>query len=73
MSSEDDNEDSFEIRPIRWRSGICDEYFESLDRKAEKLMSKKAKRQTVKRNMGPFSTRSLPKDFPESLDWAIIK
>ena len=40
MSSEEDMDDHFEVRPLRWRSAECDTLFEQLDNKLEKLSSK---------------------------------
>ncbi|XP_066930826.1 uncharacterized protein [Clytia hemisphaerica] len=74
MSSEedrsDDDGDHFETRPLRWRSVECDKQFDILDKKAFQMMSKRARRQTVVRKMGPFSCRQPP-NITEHNSWAI--
>ena len=52
MSSEEDMDDYFEVRPLQWRSAECDTLFEQLDNKLEKLSSNKSKRQSLKRKTG---------------------
>ena len=59
MSSEDELDESFEVRPLRWRSQKCDSLFEELDRKYKERQSKKSINQTVKRTIGPFSDRPV--------------
>lgn len=71
MSSEDENEDGFEIRPLRWRSKACDAIFEKLDVSSKSSMSAKARRQTVKRTMGPFSGRGMPSSIGDDDMWAV--
>jgi len=73
MSSEEDKEDHFEVRPLQWRSAQCDTYFEQLDTKIEQTSSKKAKRQTIKRKVGPWSGRGAPNELKVSQAWAVRK
>ncbi|XP_066913073.1 uncharacterized protein [Clytia hemisphaerica] len=74
MSSEEDKSDGevdhFETRPLRWRSLECDRHFEMLDKTAIRKMSSKARRQTVIRKMGPYSSRPAPQ-CTEQNSWAI--
>lgn len=72
MSSEEERDDDFEVRPIRWRSQACDNLFQELDKTGESLMSPKARRQTSKRTMGPFSSRECP-EVSSPTKWAVTK
>ena len=72
ISSEDERDDDFELRPLRWRSEACDNLFAELDKTAESLMTPKARRQTTKRSMGPYSSRGSPK-VSSPTRWAVKK
>ena len=72
MSSEEERDDNFEIRPLRWRSQACDELFKELDETGKTLMTSKARRQTSIRTMGPFSSRASPQVEPQ-IRWAVKK
>ena len=69
MSSEDEREDDFEVRPLRWRSEACDKLFDELDKTGDSLPPK-ARRQTSKRSMGPFSSRESHK-VSSPTKWAV--
>ena len=70
MSSEDETDDGYEIRPLRFRSQRCNDLLEKLDEKSKSLSSTKARKQTAKRTMGSFSQRAAP-DLGAGNDWAI--
>ena len=61
ISSEDSEEDgSFLIRPLPWRSEKVDKFIYSLDQKLNKKRSKKSKMMTFGRKAGPESHRAKP-------------
>ena len=72
MSSEDELDGSFEVRPLRWRSQKCDSLFDDLDSKYKEGRSKKSQNQTSKRTIGSFSDRPMPY-VPHDNAWAIKK
>jgi len=74
MSSEEDEPDgSFSVRPLRWRSTMCDDMFERLDQKTKDKMSANSRRQTVSRKIGLISGRGMPRKLPDKTEWAVRK
>ena len=61
LSSEDSDEDgSFIIHPLPWRSRKVDNILRSLDRKVDRKKSKRSKLMTFHRNEGSISSRPKP-------------
>ena len=73
MSSENEEEDGFSVRPLPWRSSKCDEIFEQLDQKLRSIKSARSKRQTLKRKIGEISRRPRPTGVKEDCLWALRK
>ena len=74
MSSEDEEEDgTFSVRPLRWRSAVMDQYVSELDDKIKATKSKKAARQTVQRKLGEMSVRPVPTQVSAECRWAVRK
>lgn len=73
MSSEESGkEDSEEVNIVMelpWRSGIIDEFFQSLDSQLTLEKSAQAKRQRKRRIKGASSTRPEPSSVPR---WALL-
>ena len=56
MSSEDEEEDgTFSVRPLPWRTQIFDTIIEELDAKTKNTATKKSLLQTRKRKVGELS------------------
>ena len=70
MSSEEERDDCYEVRPLQWRTNECDDVFKVLDKTSWSLMTPKARRQTGKQEFGPFSSRRAP-EITQETDWAI--
>lgn len=63
ISSEDSEDDgSFLIRPLPWRSEKVTSFFCNLDKKQDKKKSHRSKIMTFERKTGPPSQRSKPLD-----------
>lgn len=60
----------FLSRPLDWRSAEVKTYFESLDRKVDRLRSQRAKEMCRVRRVGPPSSRPCPPDLPA---WATME
>ena len=61
ISSEDSEDDgSFLVRPLPWRSEKVTNFFCGLAKKQDKKKSRKSKIMTFERKTGPFSQRSKP-------------
>lgn len=61
MSSEESEEDgSFSVRPLPWRSEKATHFLKSLDNKIEKKKTKKSQIMTLKRSTGISSDRHVP-------------
>ena len=68
-SNDEDEEDStFVIRPLLWRSDKVNALFASLDSKFNKNQSKKSAMMTIHRSKGLPSDRTRPTRVP---DWAL--
>lgn len=77
MSSEDSASDSgedsgrkFVTRPLPWRSDVVKEYLTSLDRKADRRRTSRAREMMVERIVWEPSIRPPPESFPE---WAVTE
>lgn len=63
MSSEEsDEEGSFAVKPLPWRSDRTTKFLKTLDSKAEKKKSRKSQSMTFARSTGPISDRPKPAD-----------
>lgn len=74
MSSEEeeDEDGSFEVRPLPWRSEFFDSVMKELDAKTRSLQPKKSKRQTVLRKVGDHSKRPPPENIDREVNgWTI--
>lgn len=73
ISSEDsDNDGSFTVRPLPWRSDTANELHYSLDKKHVKRLSVKSRRMTSDRQRGLASDRAMPD--PKTLPtWCLKK
>ena len=61
MSSEDSDDDgTFSVRPLPWRSSRASEIYHSLDEKCEKRKSTRSRRMTFTRGKGMPSDRQKP-------------
>jgi len=74
MSSEDEEDDgSFSIRPLPWRSEVFEKILQELDAKTRLSQSKKSKRQTILRKIGEPSARPPPEHIEREDTWSIGK
>ena len=66
MSSEDEEEDgTFSVRPLPWRTQIFDTIIEELDAKTKNTATKKSFLQTRKRKVGELSRRPKPTEIDD--------
>ena len=77
MSSEDEAEDDngrqiFVVKPLPWQTPEFLHIKEQLDRKFERSMSQRSRRQFLPRAEGDPSTRPRPRTISESIAWAIL-
>ena len=71
MSSEESEDDTIVVKPLRWRSSKVIQFFEALDQQLYAEKSAQAKRQTKKRIIGEASLRTKPRSGLPS--WAFKK
>ena len=65
MSSEDSEDDgSFTVRPLPWRSEKASNFLLGLDHKRDKRRSRKSRIMTFQRKTGEFSERPQPGSVP---------
>ena len=70
MSSEESEDDgTYTIRPLPWRSEKATDLFYCLDTKSDKKRSKRSRRMTCERLQGPPSDREKPKESVPS--WCV--
>ena len=66
MSSEDEEEDgTFSVRPLPWRTQIFDTIIKELDAKTKNTATKKSLLQTRKRKVGELSRRPKPTEIDD--------
>ena len=66
------DEDIFIAKPLRWRSDEYSSLLKELDKKREKMKTKRGRRQTVKRRTGDtFSDRPAPEDISVENQWVL--
>ena len=71
MSSEEsDDDESFIVHPLSWRSQKYKNFIENLDEAGSNSISVKSKRMRSKRILGTISERPCP-DLPSTLSWTI--
>ncbi len=65
MSSEDSEDDgSFTVRPLPWRTEKATSFLLSLDHKRDKRRSRRSKIMTFERAIGSISERPQPRSVP---------
>ena len=78
MSSEDEAENAdggqvFVVRPLPWITPDFQRIKDQLDRKFERSMSQRSRRQFLPRAEGGPSTRPRPRKIADSTSWAILQ